>query len=377
MFLHNLKYELLSSLRVKDLIIWLILFPMFLGTVFKIAFGSIYEKVDSFSAIPCAVVEEQGADDALHQILDTLSQGDDAMLKVQYVSAEEAEQLLKDGKVTGILNADGRLKLTVTEEGLAQTMLRSFAEQYNVNRSVIMDCAAENPAAVQQAAESMRAELHPVTEIPLTKGNTDYMVQYFTNLLAMVAMYGSLTGLHITIQNQGNLSKLGARKCCSPTPKSISIAACLLGSIVVQTFCMVISVSFLHFILGIRFGGNLALIYLTSVLGGILGLAFGFCIGSIGRFQTGTKTSICFGVSMFCCFCSGLMVGNMKAVIARHAPWFNHINPAALITDSLYYLNIDSDYHRYGIAVISMIVMSTVLIVLGFIMTRRKKYASL
>ena len=212
MFLHNLKYELLSSLRVKDLIIWLILFPMFLGTVFKIAFGSIYEKVDSFSVIPCAVVEEQGTDPALHQVLDALSQGDDAMLKVQYVSAEEADRLLKDGKVTGILHADGKVKLSVTEEGLAQTMLRSFAEQYNVNRSVIMDCAAENPAAVQQIAESMRAELHPVTEIPLTKGNTDYMVQYFTNLLAMVAMYGSLTGLHITIQNQGNLSKLGARK---------------------------------------------------------------------------------------------------------------------------------------------------------------------
>ena len=82
MFLHNLKYELFSTLRVKDLIIWLILFPMFLGTVFKIAFGSIYEKVDSFSAIPCAVVEMQ-ADPALHQVLDAVSDGADALLKVQ------------------------------------------------------------------------------------------------------------------------------------------------------------------------------------------------------------------------------------------------------------------------------------------------------
>ena len=41
MFLHNLLYEIKSSLRVRDLIFWLILFPIILGTFFKIAFGVI------------------------------------------------------------------------------------------------------------------------------------------------------------------------------------------------------------------------------------------------------------------------------------------------------------------------------------------------
>ena len=376
MFLHNLKYELFSTLRVKDLIIWLILFPMFLGTVFKIAFGSIYEKVDSFSAIPCAVVEMQ-ADPALHQVLDAVSDGADALLKVQYVSADEADALLRDDQVKGILKADGRLSLDVTGEGLEQTMLRSFAEQYNANRAVIMECAADDPAAVPAVVESMYAEWKPVTDLPLTDGNSDYTAVYFTNLLAMVAMFGSITGLHITIQNQGNLSKLGARKCCSPTPKSVSIGASLLGSMLVQAACMAIAVSFLHFVLKVDFGSRLGMIYLTAMLGGILGLAFGFCIGSVGRFQTGTKNGICFAVSMFCCFCSGLMVGNMKSIIDRIAPWFNRINPTALITDSLYYLNIDSDYRRWSRAALTMTAMNVVLIVLGFVMSRRKKYASL
>ena len=151
----------------------------------------------------------------------------------------------------------------------------------------------------------------------------------------------------------------------------------MLGSMIVQSICMTISVTFLRFVLRIQFGGNLGMIYLTSILGGILGLSFGFFIGSIGRFQTGAKIGICFGVSMLCCFGSGLMVGNMKGVINRHAPWVNKINPAAVITDSLYYLNIDSDYHRYIGKVITMAVLSAVLILLGFLMTRRKKYASI
>ena len=382
MFLHNLKYELRSALRVKDLIFWLILFPMFLGIAFKIAFKNIYTNVAKTAVIPVAVVETQD-DPVLHQVLEAVSNGDDALLSVQYVDADEADRLLEAEEVKGILNADGRLSLTVLqsessiyEADVEETLLRNFAEQYNMTNDVARECIASDPASAQAVIESLTAEIKPVTEVPLTKGNPDFMIEYFTNLLAMVAMYGSITGLHITIQNQGNLSKLGARKCCSPTPKSVSLAACLLGSMIVQTICMVISVTFLRFVLRIQFGGNLGLIYLTSVLGGILGLSFGFCIGSIGRFQTGTKTSICFGVSMLCCFLSGLMIGNMKGIIRKHVPWVNKINPAAVITDSLYYLNIDSDYRRYIVTVITMAVLSAVLILLGFLMTRRKKYAS-
>lgn len=52
MFWHNLKYEVLSGLRVKDVLFWLILFPIVLATFFKIAFGSIYEKQRSSRPFP-------------------------------------------------------------------------------------------------------------------------------------------------------------------------------------------------------------------------------------------------------------------------------------------------------------------------------------
>ena len=43
----------------------------------------------------------------------------------------------------------------------------------------------------------------------------------------------------------------------------------------------------------------------------------------------------------------GLMMGNMKAVIAEKIPGFNNINPAAVISDSFYCLNIYEDYDRF------------------------------
>ena len=375
MFLHNLKYELMTALRVKDLLVWLILFPMVLGTLFKISFGSIYDTVERFSAIPTAVVETE-KDEILHQVLESVSEGDNAFLKLTFTNEEEATELLRKGEVTGILTVEYSVSLTVKEEGIAQTILQNFVERYNATVAVMTDCVKENPESAKEVAECLKAEIQPVTQIPLTEGNTDYFTEYFYNLIAMVAMYGSLTGLHITIQNQGNLSKLGARKCCSPTPKYISTLACLTGSFLTQTICMAVSVSFLRFVLGINFGSRLPLVYLAAIVGGFLGVAFGFCIGSIGRFETGLKTGICFGVSMFFCFCSGLMVGNMKGIVSKYVPWFNKINPTALLSDAFYYLNIDSDLRRFRGTMLSMIAISAVFILIGFMLTRRKKYAS-
>ena len=67
----------------------------------------------------------------------------------------------------------------------------------------------------------------------------------------------------------------------------------------------------------------------------------------------------------------------MKAIVAEKAPWFNNINPAALISDSFYCLNIYEDYDRYITKLITMAVITAAFIFLGIISSRRKKYASI
>ena len=67
----------------------------------------------------------------------------------------------------------------------------------------------------------------------------------------------------------------------------------------------------------------------------------------------------------------------MKAIIAARIPWFNNINPAAVIADCFYCLNIYEDYDRFITKLITMAVISVMFIVLGFVTSRRKKYASI
>lgn len=81
----------------------------------------------------------------------------------------------------------------------------------------------------------------------------------------MVALFSSISGLHIAIQNQGNLSELGARKCISPTPKFISMTASLSGTYILGIICVALCVSFVRFVLGISLGEDLILTYFAAL----------------------------------------------------------------------------------------------------------------
>lgn len=376
MFLHSLKYELISGIRVKDVIFWLILFPIVLGTLFKVAFGSIYEKTTKFSAVPIAVVDN-GDNQIFRSVLDEITGESDPLFKVFYTSEDEAKSKLKAEEVFGIIYAGSKLSLTVADEGIEQTIISSFLRQYGVQEKIITETILNHPEKLEEVVSALNSSVSSSKDIPLTDGNTDYYISYFYNLIAMVALFGSMTGLHISIGSQGNLSELGARRCCSPVPKSISIVSGLIGSFILQAICTIIAISYLAFVLKVDFGNRLPLVYLSGIIGGIMGVSMGFMVGSFGRMNLGIKTAIALTVSMLSCFFSGLMIGNMKAVVAEKAPWFNEINPAALISDTFYCLNVYSGYDRYIHKNITMLVISVVFAAIGFLLTRRRKYASL
>ncbi|MBR6393725.1 MAG: ABC transporter permease [Ruminococcus sp.] len=376
MFLHELKYELLVCLRVKEIIIWLILFPICLGAFFKMALYNVYEKDIGFSTIEVAVVENS-PNSTLHTVLDNIEKQDDAFLKATYTDKEEAEKLLKDKEVSGIIFSDAELSLIVDGKGMRSTMLSDFVKTYNDRQRIIMEAIKNDPSSAQSVIDELSKEVSTCTKISLSDGNPNYYVQYFYNLIAMVALFGSLTGLHITINNQANLSALGARKNCSPVPKSISTLASIIGSIIIQGVCMVICVTYIKFILKVDFGSHLPLVYISAFISGILGISLGFFVGAIGRIKTELKTSILSSVSLLSCFFSGLMVGNMKVTVQKKLPWFNKINPAAVITDSFHCLDYYKDYDMFITKIITMLVMSAIFMLFGFLISRRKKYADL
>lgn len=375
MFFHNLKYELLIGLRKKETLFWLILFPIVLGSFFKIAFAGIYDKT-VFTAVPIAVVQTE-KNETFDSVIKQVSTGKDSLFKVTFTDEKKALQMLKDEKCDGIIYSGSDLSLTVASKGIKQTIIKTFVSQYKLQEKIITDTITSNPESVQKVISQLSKEVKYNNDIKLTEGNTDNTIQYFYNLLAMVALLGSMSGLSVAIGNQGNLSNIGARKCISPTNKAVSITASLCSCFIIQTICMLVAVTFICFVLKIDFGNRLPLVYLSSVMGGILGVSCGFFIGSIGRMGENAKIAVAMTFSMLSCFLSGLMIGNLKGVIAEHCPIINEINPAAVISDTFYCLNIYSDYRRFTEKIIVMAIMIFAFGAGGFLLSRRRKYESL
>lgn len=370
------KYEFLSGIRQKEVIFWMMCFPIILSTLFNLAFSNLYEKDEMFAEIPVAVVEEK-SNEAFRTVMEQLSTGDSPLFTVQYTDREEAMELLEKKKISGIIYAGDELSMAVSGKGIVPTIIRSFLEQYTYQKEIIVETAMNAPDKLPAVIETLSAEIDCIDTKELTSGNMDVYASYFQNLIAMVALFGTTSGIFAATSNQGNLSAIGARKCVSPVHKLKAIIVKLAASICVQSLCTFISISYILFILRIDMGDKIPMIYLSGILGSVLGVSLGFFIGSATSASESAKMGMTMGISMTSCFLSGLMVGNMKAVIEENCPIINVINPASIISDLFYCLSIYDDYSRYIERAVLLLIMSVVFAAGGFLMTRRKKYASI
>ena len=74
-------------------------------------------------------------------------------------------------------------------------MIHSFLNQYQTQEAVLVRTMQTHPEQLDAMLAVFQEDLACNKAIPLTDGNPDNYITYFYNLLAMVAMFGSITGL--------------------------------------------------------------------------------------------------------------------------------------------------------------------------------------
>ena len=398
MFFHSLKYSFLTLMRSRNLVFWCFAFPLLLGTLFHFAFGNL-DADELFSPIPVAVVleDDNPATYSIRDMLDTLSEpGEDQFLLTQYVTAEEADALLADKEIYGILHvASGEgsktpaaasvpnppLRLTLSAEmnsdPLFQSILCSFVEQFNLTYTAIADIAQAHPEKLEDAIAALSDEADYLVAEELGADSMAQSATYFFSLIAMACLFSSIGGCLVPIDSQANLSVLGARKSISPVHKLISILGGLCALLLLECFIMTISILYFRYILAVDFGNQLGYVMLTAFCGCLVSINLGFFVGSIGHFDRNKKAAILSAVTMACSTLSGLMIGNIRIYVEKVCPMLNHVNPAALISDAFYALAIYPSHERFLSNIVSLLIFSVLLGLGGFVLTRRMKYASL
>lgn len=378
----NFKYALLRLMRNKANLFWILVFPIVLGCFFKIAFSNITAS-ESFHTIPVAVVEGDNADaTAFHTMIEQLSgDSEDAMLSATFCDDKKARTLLEKGKVDGIFYTTDTVELAVNSDlsdaSINQSILQSLLTQYYLNRDLIVQMLTTNPGNIESLVDSIGQSVDTRKEVSLTRNNIDTYDQYFYNLIAMACLYTAMGGINLAINNSANLSSLAARKTIAPAKRAALIGTELLAIILFESLLNMVSFLFIVTVLGIHMTTHLGLAMLTILISTTFSITFGMFLGCVGPKSEGGKTGLMFAVVMPLCFLSGLMMGTMRMVVEKYAPFVNRINPAALISDSFYALNNYDTLTRYTGNILTLLLMTALFLIISILVTRRKTYASL
>lgn len=400
-FLLSLQTYFRILFRTRDQLFWCLLFPILLSTMFHFAFAGLITETN-FTKVPVAVSSayplpgklKTGVSDAMKDVLE-----------ITFTDSEEqAEDLLRNGKAEGAVFLDRHLAMQVTVppgSSVGASILAGIAENYNLVRATLIQTYREDgitgllpllrqllrtmPGKSTDASSAGTAASAGgiwsgsfVANADGSKGvDIDLSRINFYSLIAMFCLFASMSGMAAVIMTQANLSEFGKRISLSSASHLQILSGFLCAGFLVQLICILIGLTYMHFVLGVDFGSDTGSILLITAAGCLSGVCLGFFVGSIGAMKEGTKNAILMVIIFGGSAAAGLFGGNGFIEIEHSLPVLNRINPVALITDAVYAGALNGGPARYAKDILQLLLISALLFAGGVIMQRKKTYESL
>lgn len=389
MFWHNLKYSLKILFRNKALLFWTFIFPIILGTFFKLAFSNI-ENSEELKTIDIAVIDSDNYQNNVifKDALLELSK-EPKLFNLKVTDLNNAKKMLEDNKISGYLTFEqGAVDITINRNGINETIIKYVVDEIQsesliindlVNRALSEENNKDKPInyeKIYQEALSISQD-NAIKLYNISDSNLSYtMIEYYT-LIAMSALYGALISMFIINKTNPTTDSVGKRVSVSSISKSSLIISGLLASYIVQLIGLATLFGYTIFALKVDYGSKILPVIFLGTISSFAGLSLGTFIASMLKTNENTKTGILISLTMLSCFLSGMMGITMKYIIDKYAPIINKINPASMITDGLYSLYYYNTLDRYYFNIISLIIFSLVLILISLNRLRRQKYDSI
>ncbi|MBM6852838.1 ABC transporter permease [Mediterraneibacter glycyrrhizinilyticus] len=381
--LDMIRYSFLTKIKKRDLVFWPLIFPFVLGTAMYFSIGQMEEA--DFETVRAALVREaeQGnveGEDSGKEIfpifLESLEEDSDLIL-TEEMTGQEAEEALENGEIDGIYYDGTDPSLTVSASGFPQSILQMVLESYMEGKETLEDVAALHPEGFAAAVRSMEDHGDVVEQVSLGGKTTDGTAQLFYALLGMACLYGCFIGYSSAMEIQANLSPLAARRCAGPVHRLSLVVTEILVSFGIHFVNMLLLLAYMKFVLKLEFAGSYVEMLPVVLMGSMIGVTMGMFITSVGKMGEGVKIGIMVGASMALSFCAGLMNPDIKNAVDRSIPLLNRVNPAALISDALYCLNVYDAPERYAQDMMILAGLCVLLTAGTFLIIRRERYVSI
>lgn len=349
-FLRELKYTALSMLVTIEGLFWTVAYPIIMASLFFVIFSAIDTR--GVSTAITVGVSETNTEYALLQLI--------PVLNITPMERADADAALRSGSIQAFIEND--LSIRIYKTSLAQTIVKGIVEQIRQT----------NALGIPVTPSLYRKQF-----IDSKNEQNNAMMLLFYSLLAMVAVYSMFSSLSIPERIQANISKLAVRMSAAPIKRFRIYLAGVLCFTLFNLASNFVYISFVMLVLQINLITDFTATTLLLIYANLFGTAFGLCIGSIPKMQDNAKIMLCVFSALFLAFLSGMMGSSIKDVVDSIFPWFSKINPIALLTDSLYNINILHEYDIIRPFFIVYSICSMLFLSIAFFNAREVQYDSL
>ena len=393
------RYTLLGLVRSPGIMIWSLLFPLVLSTVFMLMFEPLDDLATSpFEALPVVAVEPDGSPEgrAFDAFLEGVSEGDEPLLSITWAAdADEADALVRasageDAPYVGyVLLEDGTptarvlgSRSTAGSENLDASVLTLALDSYAARSHLAAELLADDPAALADpdVAASLFEPVQATVQATVTENQPKESVRYYFALLGMAAVFCGAVGLTACQRLRPNASALGARRAVGAVSHGRAVAGTLLASWALSFACLVVAYLYMRLVAGIDFGGRDAACMAALGAASLTATALGCALSAIPHVPEDGKNGILTGVVCLASLFAGLYgqpTMELADTIAANAPWAELLNPAVQISQSFYSIMYYDGYGPLLGHIGLLLVMAVVLFLLSARALRRQRYASI
>lgn len=383
-----------------------IIFPIAYSLIFLVVFSNLVGGEPELNPIPVAVVfqgnqfEKQVAEESFNKLAgqgewkdDRLKlAGDQKYLLVYEEVADLAagRQLTEEDKALATIVIDNRqfgmnigmdLSPSAVNDYRSQVLYTALDSFSSISRGVTKAFQSGQITQTLASIKNISASEDDMASnkqlLDRAEGkNVNANSIFFFAMFGYLCMYFMNTGVSIVYENEAYASVQAMRLTLAPVAKyKLFISNLIAWGI--PCILIVWGIYGLFSWQKIPLGTDTGWILMLLSLGVLLGLSFGTALAAILKKRTGLSEGLMIALPLTFSFFSGMMSQEMKIMVNQNFPWFNKINPVALITDGFYYLSAYPTHQQFYQNIMIIICMIVVCLLITYFGLRRTDHASL
>ena len=399
LFFHTVR----MLVRQRDVLVWVIAFPLVLATLFHVMFAN-FDEYYRADPVSCAVVVDENyhatrATFFREMLAQVSAEGDDQLLAVREVAnADAARGLVLSGDAAAAITVDGEglpsmdvspLASDTLDQSIVRAVLDRYRQLYAEMKQVFLaqagaadlqapptdaqlEAFAQTPGA-DQAVQTFMADAVGTQQVDVLRVASSGTVRYYYALMGFAALMSITVAIH-------SVSAVRARRQVSGASTTRQLAVSMTASFAVVFACLLLAFAYMRLVLGVEFGGRDGLAVVAIAACALMSVGFGAVLGALPGMPVAGKVGLATGITCLCALFAGLYgepAMQLADQTSQTAPWAVLINPAAQAANAFYDLTYYDSLTPFFSTVGVLVAMAAVFFVVAALLMRGHNYERL